>query len=207
MGCLSWSRARRRGRAKRGMGSADRSTRGATSPFGVAARQPTQTGGVDPARGDLAMNSKNTICLWYDSAALEAATFYAETFPDSAVLAVHRALPAREGDVLTVEFRVMGIPCPGSTAARPSATAKRSLPGRHRRPGRDRPPVERYRRQWRRGKRLRPVTSGASPGRSPRAYSAKPSPAPTARAARRAFEAMMTMGRIDIATIEKAFKG
>ncbi|SQK95734.1 3-demethylubiquinone-9 3-methyltransferase [Pseudomonas aeruginosa] len=37
------------------------------------------------------MISKNTICLWYDSAALEAATFYAETFPDSAVLAVHRA--------------------------------------------------------------------------------------------------------------------
>ena len=63
------------------------------------------------------MNSKNTICLWYDSAALEAATFYAETFPDSAVLAVHRApgdYPSgKEGDVLTVEFRVMGIPCLG----------------------------------------------------------------------------------------------
>lgn len=37
------------------------------------------------------MNSKNTICLWYDRDALEAATFYAETFPDSAVLAVHHA--------------------------------------------------------------------------------------------------------------------
>ncbi len=63
------------------------------------------------------MISKNTICLWYDSAALEAATFYAETFPDSAVLAVHRApgdYPSgKEGDVLTVEFRVMGIPCLG----------------------------------------------------------------------------------------------
>jgi predicted 3-demethylubiquinone-9 3-methyltransferase (glyoxalase superfamily) len=59
------------------------------------------------------MTSKNTICLWYDRDALEAATFYAETFPDSAVLAVHRApgdYPAgKQGDVLTVEFRVMGL--------------------------------------------------------------------------------------------------
>lgn len=61
--------------------------------------------------------AKNTICLWYDDTALEAATFYAQTFPDSAVGAVHRA-PAdypsgKEGDVLTVEFTVMGIPCLG----------------------------------------------------------------------------------------------
>jgi predicted 3-demethylubiquinone-9 3-methyltransferase (glyoxalase superfamily) len=63
------------------------------------------------------MTSKNTICLWYDSTALEAATFYAETFPDSTVVAVHHApgdYPAgKQGDVLTVEFRVMGIPCLG----------------------------------------------------------------------------------------------
>ncbi|MFF3700218.1 MULTISPECIES: VOC family protein [Pseudomonas] len=63
------------------------------------------------------MNSKNTICLWYDGAALEAATFYASIFPDSAVGAVHRApgdFPAgKQGDVLTVEFTVMGIPCLG----------------------------------------------------------------------------------------------
>ncbi len=63
------------------------------------------------------MTSKNTICLWYERDALEAATFYAETFPDSAVLAVHHApadYPAgKEGDLLTVEFRVMGIPCLG----------------------------------------------------------------------------------------------
>jgi len=63
------------------------------------------------------MRSKNTICLWYDGTALEAAQFYAATFPDSAVTAVHRA-PAdypsgREGDVITVEFTVMGIPCLG----------------------------------------------------------------------------------------------
>ncbi|PPS61708.1 VOC family protein [Pseudomonas sp. BRM28] len=63
------------------------------------------------------MNSKNTICLWYDGAALEAATFYASIFPDSTVGAVHRApgdFPAgKQGDVLTVEFTVMGIPCLG----------------------------------------------------------------------------------------------
>lgn len=61
--------------------------------------------------------ARNTICLWYDGTALEAATFYAQTFPNSAVGAVHRA-PAdypsgKEGDVITVEFTVMGIPCLG----------------------------------------------------------------------------------------------
>ena len=64
------------------------------------------------------MISKNTICLWYDGTALDAATFYAEIFPDSAVGAVHRApgdFPSgKEGDVLTVEFKVLGVPCIGS---------------------------------------------------------------------------------------------
>ncbi|MCQ4297558.1 VOC family protein [Pseudomonas stutzeri] len=63
------------------------------------------------------MISKSTICLWYDSAALDAATFYAETFPDSAVGAVLHApgdYPAgKQGDVLTVAFTVLGIPCLG----------------------------------------------------------------------------------------------
>ena len=61
--------------------------------------------------------AKNTICLWYDGDAEEAARFYAETFPDSSVDAVHKA-PAdfpsgKKGDVLTVQFTVMGIPCLG----------------------------------------------------------------------------------------------
>ena len=61
--------------------------------------------------------SKNTICLWYDHDAEEAARFYARTFPDSAVVAVHRA-PAdfpggTAGQVLTVEFTVCGVPCLG----------------------------------------------------------------------------------------------
>ncbi|MBD8560861.1 VOC family protein [Pseudomonas fluorescens] len=63
------------------------------------------------------MNNKNTICLWYNGDALEAATFYANTFPNSEVKAVHRApgdYPAgKQGDTLTVEFTVLGIPCVG----------------------------------------------------------------------------------------------
>ena len=61
--------------------------------------------------------AKNTICLWYDGGAEEAARFYARTFPDSSVNAVHRApgdFPSgKQGDVLTVEFTVLGIPCLG----------------------------------------------------------------------------------------------
>ena len=63
------------------------------------------------------MISKNTICLWFNGTALEAAEFYAKTFPDSAVKAVHHApsdFPSgKQGDVLTVEFTVAGIPCIG----------------------------------------------------------------------------------------------
>ncbi|MEH0164910.1 VOC family protein [Roseateles microcysteis] len=61
------------------------------------------------------MTPKNTICIWYDGGAEEAAEFYARTFPDSAVKAVHHApsdYPSgKAGDVLTVEFTVCGIPC------------------------------------------------------------------------------------------------
>src|SRR4029079_18058702 len=61
--------------------------------------------------------AKNTICLWYDGDAEEAARFYAKTFPDSSVGALHLApgdYPSgKKGDVLVVEFTVMGIPCIG----------------------------------------------------------------------------------------------
>ena len=61
--------------------------------------------------------SKNTICLWYNRGAEEAAQFYAKTFPDSTVGSIHQA-PAdfpggKAGQVLTVEFTVCGIPCLG----------------------------------------------------------------------------------------------
>jgi 2-polyprenyl-6-hydroxyphenyl methylase/3-demethylubiquinone-9 3-methyltransferase len=63
------------------------------------------------------MNNKTTLCLWYNGDAQEAARFYAQTFPDSEVGAVHLApddFPAgKKGDVLTVEFTVMNIPCLG----------------------------------------------------------------------------------------------
>ena len=65
----------------------------------------------------MAKPAKNTICLWYDRDAEDAARFYATTFPDSSVGAVHPApgdFPSgKKGDVLTVEFTVMGIPCLG----------------------------------------------------------------------------------------------
>lgn len=63
------------------------------------------------------MTAKNRICIWYDHDAEAAARFYASLFPDSAVHAVHRAptdFPSgKAGDVLTVDFTVVGIPCIG----------------------------------------------------------------------------------------------
>ncbi len=63
------------------------------------------------------MTSKNTVCLWYDRDAEAAANFYAVTFPDTVVTGVHKApsdFPdGKAGDVLTVNFTVMGIPCMG----------------------------------------------------------------------------------------------
>jgi predicted 3-demethylubiquinone-9 3-methyltransferase (glyoxalase superfamily) len=60
---------------------------------------------------------KNTICLWFDKDAEAAANFYAATFPDSQVTGVHKAPSdyplGKAGDVLTVEFTVLGIPCIG----------------------------------------------------------------------------------------------
>lgn len=63
------------------------------------------------------MTSKNTICLWFDKDAHDAATFYAATFPDSNVTGVFHApgdFPdGKQGDVLTVAFTVCGVPCIG----------------------------------------------------------------------------------------------
>jgi len=61
--------------------------------------------------------AKSMICLWYDGSAEEAARFYARTFPNSSVTAIHRAPgdypDGKQGQVLTVEFTVVGVPCLG----------------------------------------------------------------------------------------------
>jgi 2-polyprenyl-6-hydroxyphenyl methylase/3-demethylubiquinone-9 3-methyltransferase len=65
---------------------------------------------------------KNVICLWYNGTAEEAAKFYAQTFPDSAVTAVHHAPgdypDGKQGQVLTVEFTVLGVRCLGLNGGR-----------------------------------------------------------------------------------------
>src|SRR4029079_11477882 len=74
--------------------------------------------------------SKNTICLWYDKDAETAARFYAATFPNSAVDAVHHAPSdypgGKEGDVLTVEFTASAYPVSASTAVPCSRITKPS---------------------------------------------------------------------------------
>lgn len=159
------------------------------------------------------MVSKNTICLWYDGTALDAARFYAATFPDSAVGAVLRApadYPAgKEGDVLTVEFTVMGTPCLGlnggsgvthnmafsfQVATDDQAETDRlwdAIIGN----GGEASVCGWCKDKW-----------GLSWQITPRALTAAiidPDPA----AAKRAFNAMMEMGKIDIAAIEAARRG
>jgi 2-polyprenyl-6-hydroxyphenyl methylase/3-demethylubiquinone-9 3-methyltransferase len=159
------------------------------------------------------MAHKNTICLWYDGTALDAATFYAKTFPDSAVGAVHRApgdFPSgKEGDVLTVEFTVLGIPCVGLNGG---PAFKHSEAFSFQVSTEDQAETDRYwnaivgnggqesecgwcKDKW-----------GLSWQISPRVLiEAVTDPDPAA--AKRAFEAMMEMRKIDIATIEAARKG
>jgi predicted 3-demethylubiquinone-9 3-methyltransferase (glyoxalase superfamily) len=156
------------------------------------------------------MASKNTICLWYDGAVLEAATFYAATFPDTAVGAVHRApgdFPAgKEGDVLMVEFTVMGIPCVGlngGPAFRQTEAFSFQVATD------DQPETDRL---WNAivGNGGQESACGWCKDKwglswqiTPRALMAAIAD-PDRAAAKRAFEAMMQMGKIDIATIEAA---
>jgi len=159
------------------------------------------------------MTNKNTICLWYDGTALEAATFYAETFPDSAVGAVHRApgdYPSgKQGDVLTVEFTVMGIPCLGLNGG---PVFKHSEAFSFQVATDDQAETDRL---W---KAI--VDNGGQESEcgwckdkwglswqiTPRVLTAAYT-SPDRAAAKRAFDAMMGMRKIDIATIEAALKG
>src|SRR5262245_17882095 len=87
------------------------------SPRLVCARPKLRRSPADRRKEHTTMIAKNTVCLWFDKDAEAAARFYAATFPNSKVLAVHTApgdFPGgNQGDVLTVEFTVLGIPCLG----------------------------------------------------------------------------------------------
>ncbi|GGY41495.1 VOC family protein [Pseudoduganella albidiflava] len=159
------------------------------------------------------MVAKNTICLWFDGTALDAALFYAETFPDSAMGAVHRApgdYPAgQEGDVLTVEFTVAGIPCIGLNGGpefRHSEAFSFQIATDDQ---------EETDRLWNAivGNGGQESQCGWCKDRwglswqiTPRALVAAFTD-PDRAAAKRAFEAMMGMRKIDIATIEAARRG
>jgi predicted 3-demethylubiquinone-9 3-methyltransferase (glyoxalase superfamily) len=118
--------------------------------------------------------AKNTICLWYDKDAEAAARFYAKTFPNSAVGAVHRApsdYPAgKAGDVLTVEFTVAGVSCIGLNGG-PTCKDKWGV-------------------SWQITPRV--LTQALAAG---------------GNEAKRAFDAMMGMKKIDVAAIEAARRG
>ncbi|MDR7332827.1 VOC family protein [Roseateles asaccharophilus] len=159
------------------------------------------------------MTAKNTVCIWYDRDALDAARFYAQTFPDSAVGAVYRAPgdypDGKQGDVLTVEFTVYGIPCIGLNGGKvfPQTEAFSFQIATD-----DQAETDKL---WNAivGNGGRESECGWCKDRwgvswqiTPRALTdaiADPDPA----AAKRAFDAMMTMRKIDIATIEAARRG
>jgi predicted 3-demethylubiquinone-9 3-methyltransferase (glyoxalase superfamily) len=157
--------------------------------------------------------AKNTICVWYNGGALEAARFYADTFPDSFVGAVHLApgdFPSgKQGDVLTVAFTVMGIPCLGLNGG-PAFTHSEAFSFQV--ATADQAETDRYwnaivghggqesacgwcKDKWGVSWQITPVALTQAV--------AHPDPA----AAKRAFDAMMEMTKIDIRAIEAALRG
>ena len=161
----------------------------------------------------MSQRPKNRICLWYDDDAEGAARFYAETFPDSTVDAVHRApgdFPSgKQGDVLTVEFTVMGIPCMGLNGG---STFKHSEAFSFQVATADQAETDRY---WNAivGNGGQESFCGWCKDRwgvswqiTPRALT--DAVAGTDRAAaKRAFEAMLQMKKIDLAALERARSG
>ncbi|MCC7287482.1 MAG: VOC family protein [Burkholderiaceae bacterium] len=159
------------------------------------------------------MTHKNTICLWYDGAALDAARFYAETFADSAVGAIRHAPgdypDGKEGNVLAVEFTVLGIPCLGINGG---PMFKHSEAFSFQVATDDQAETDRL---WNAivGHGGQESQCGWCKDRwglswqiTPRALMAAISD-PDRAAAKRAFDAMMEMQKIDIAAIEKARRG
>lgn len=158
-------------------------------------------------------SAKATVCLWYDGSAEEAARFYADTFPDSFVGAVYRApgdFPSgKKGDVLTVEFTVMGIPCLGLNGG-PEFTHDEAFSFQILTT--DQAETDRYwnaiignsgqesqcgwcKDKWGLSWQITPIVLMEA--------ITHPDPA----AAKRAFDAMMQMRKIDIAAIEAALRG
>jgi len=161
----------------------------------------------------MATPAKNTICLWYDGGAEEAARFYAQTFPDSALTAVHRApgdFPSgKKGDVLTVEFSVMGIPCLGLNGG---PAFKQSEAFSFQVATVDQAETDSY---WNAivGNGGQESACGWCKDRWGVSWQITPIALtkaitdPDPAAAKRAFDAMMQMSKIDIATIEAARRG
>ena len=155
------------------------------------------------------MIPKNTICLWYDNDALGAATFYADTFPESSVDAVHRApsdFPGgKQGDVLTVQFTVLGIPCIGLNGG---PVFKQSEAFSFQVATDDQAETDRY---WNAivGNGGQESECGWCKDRWGVSWQITPRVLTDALAAggaqaKRAFDAMMTMQKIDVAAIEAA---
>jgi predicted 3-demethylubiquinone-9 3-methyltransferase (glyoxalase superfamily) len=157
--------------------------------------------------------ARNVICLWYDGTAEEAAGFYAKTFPNSSVTAVHRApgdYPSgKQGQALTVEFTVVGIPCLGLNGG---PAFKHSEAFSFQIITDDQAETDRY---WN-----AIVGNGGSESQcgwckdrwglswqiTPRVL-LEATTSPDRAAAKRAFQAMMGMKKIDIAVIEAARRG
>ena len=156
--------------------------------------------------------ARNTICLWYEKDAEEAARFYAGIFPDSAVKAVHRA-PAdypsgKAGDVLTVEFSVLGIPCLGLNGG-PAFTHSEAFSFQI--ATKDQAETDRY---WNAivGNGGQESACGWCKDKWGISWQITPRVLTDALAAggdeaKRAFAAMMTMRKIDVAAIEAARRG
>ncbi|MDF3064904.1 MAG: 3-demethylubiquinone-9 3-methyltransferase [Polyangiaceae bacterium] len=155
---------------------------------------------------------KNTICLWFDKDAQEAALFYAEVFPNSKVTAVHHApgdFPSgKQGDVLTVEFTVLGIPCMGLNGG---PTFKQSEAFSFQVATDDQAETDRY---WNAIVNNGGKESECGWCKDRWGVSWQITPRTLTEAmiaggaeAKRAFDAMMTMRKIDVAKIDAARRG
>ena len=156
--------------------------------------------------------AKNTVCLWFDDDAEGAARFYTATFPDSAMGAVMRAPgdypDGKKGNVLTVHFRVAGVDCMGLNGG---PTFKHSEAFSFQIATDDQEETDRY---WNAivGNGGQESECGWCKDRWGLSWQITPRTLTEALAAggdeaKRAFEAMMTMKKIDVARIDAARRG